>query len=78
MKHPQPLGPDELVAYIDGELDARRRREIEQMARQDAALARRIEALREQTLKLRQAFDPLLDEAVPARLLRGVRPRRAP
>ena len=78
MKQPQPIDPDELVAYVDGELDARRRRDIEQLARQDAALARRIQALREQTLKLRQAFDPMLDEAVPARLLRAARSRRPP
>lgn len=78
MNHPQPLGPDELVAYIDGELDAQRCQEIEQLAQQDAALTRRIEAFREQSLKLRQAFDPLLDEAVPVRLLRGARARRTP
>jgi len=64
-----PLISDDLLrAFIDGELGAAERARIEQAVSADPALALRLareQAFREQ---LRMAFDPVLDEPVPARL----------
>lgn len=58
-----------LMAYADGELDETTRLSVESAARDDAGLAARIAghiALRE---KLRQAYAPVIDEAIPDGLL---------
>lgn len=57
-----------LMAYVDGELDAPTRLAVEAAMADDAELARRIAAERALRERLRAAFDPVLDEPVPAHL----------
>lgn len=64
-----PIQPDELMALVDGVLDADRARQIEQRAQYDADLATTIAALRAQCHALRESLDPVLEEPIPARLL---------
>ena len=59
---------EELMAYVDGELDAARLEALRQEIAASADLSRRVaeqEALRD---RLSRAFDPVLDEPVPSRL----------
>ena len=59
---------EELMAYVDGELDAARFEALRQEIAASADLSRRVaeqEALRD---RLSRAFDPVLDEPVPSRL----------
>lgn len=58
-----------LMAYADGELDAQMRRTIEAALANDPALADRIEQHRSLRAELSAAFDGVLDEPVPQRLL---------
>ncbi|MDA8382625.1 MAG: anti-sigma factor [Betaproteobacteria bacterium] len=76
MKAVDDISSDELMAYIDGELGDTRRQDVERAAQENPALAHRIDALREQAARLREAFSPVLDEPVPTRLLHSARPRR--
>lgn len=57
-----------VMAYVDGELDASARAAFEQALANDAELAARV--ARQQRLRglLRESYDPVLDEPVPARL----------
>jgi hypothetical protein len=62
-----------VMAYADGELDAATRAAIEAAAASDPELARRIarhQALRQ---RLRSAFDPVLEEPLPERLVATAR-----
>lgn len=75
--------PDEtLMAYADDELAAAARETVDAAMREDPQIARRIEYYRRQREQLRSAFDPVLQEPVPGRLIaaaqgmRSVRPRR--
>lgn len=68
MTTPQ-ISDTELHAYLDGELSDERRREVERMIAGDPMLDARLQAYRAQQRLLHDAFDPVLDEAVPARLL---------
>ena len=54
---------EELVAYLDGELSADRRTEIEQALTTDPALSDRLSELRVDTSAIKSAFDGLLDDA---------------
>ena len=59
---------EELMAYVDGELDAARYESLRQEIAASVELTRRVadqQALRD---RLRRAFDPALDEPVPSRL----------
>ena len=60
---------EELMAYVDGELDAARCESLRQEIAASADLSRRVaeqQALRD---RLRRAFDPVLGESVPSRLM---------
>ena len=59
---------EELMAYLDGELDATRRESLRQEIAASADLSRRVAEQLELRDRLRRAFDPALDEPVPARL----------
>lgn len=64
-----PHWPDEQVhAYVDGELDAARAARLEADLARDAALAARVERQRQVRALLRERFDAVLAEPVPARL----------
>ncbi len=70
-----------LMAYADGELDDKSRIEVEAAMAADPEIARRIEEHQALRRRLRFAFGPVLDEAVPARLLQATRaaaPARKP
>ena len=61
---------DELLfAYIDNELDAAARAEVEAVIAADPALAKRVDEQRALRTLLSGTFDPILSEPVPERLL---------
>lgn len=62
-----------LMAYADGELDAATRAAVEQAAAADPQLAQRIAQHRALRTRLRAAFEPVLAEPVPERLLAAAR-----
>ena len=57
-----------LMAYADGELDERTRREVEQAMRHDPSIAERIRQHKALRSNVFNAFASTLDEAVPQRL----------
>lgn len=76
MEHDSGIPQDELMAYLDGELDAERTQFIEALMQKDEALLATVVALQTQQQRLRAALDPVLDEPVPLRLLQtGKSPR---
>ena len=72
-----PIDEDTLQAYVDGELDASDAARIEAALAHDDVLARRVERARAVRAQLRAAFDPVLDEPVPARLSALLQPPSA-
>ncbi len=62
-----------LVAYLDGELEAAERREIEAWLDGDPAARRQLAALAESAELVRRAFDEVLHEPVPQRLIAAAR-----
>jgi anti-sigma factor RsiW len=62
-----------LIAYLDGELDAETSKEVAAAIARDPALARKAESLAETSAALRVAFDDVLHEPVPERLLAAAR-----
>jgi anti-sigma factor RsiW len=69
----QRLGDDRLVAYLDGELETAQRIEVEAWLDADPAARQQLAALAEQAQLLRLAFDEVLREAVPDRLISAAR-----
>lgn len=70
--------PDEvLMAYADDELDAGTRAAVEAAMAADPEIARRIAQHKALRSRLHSAFNEVLDEPVPARLLQVVRNDRA-
>jgi anti-sigma factor RsiW len=65
----QKPGDELLVAYLDGELDESSRAEIEAWLEQDGAGRDRVARLAESASLLRAAFDVVLREEVPERLI---------
>ncbi|HZT54989.1 MAG TPA: hypothetical protein VFA35_02095, partial [Burkholderiaceae bacterium] len=57
-----------LMAFVDGELDAARRADLEGALAGDAALLARVAALRAQRQRVSAAFAGVLDEPMPDRL----------
>ena len=70
-----PFSDEQLSAYIDGELSAEARLQVEDAAREHPELARRLEHERAVADALSTALDPVMDEPIPARLLHAVAPR---
>ncbi|HXL98204.1 MAG TPA: hypothetical protein VN925_07485 [Steroidobacteraceae bacterium] len=66
--------PDEiLAAYVDGELEGTERARVEQAIAQDTQLAQRVAQQRALRGRLRDAFDGVLQEAVPQRLAQAAK-----
>ena len=66
--------PDEkLMAYADGQLDAAEREEVEAAMASNPEVARRVEQHRALRRKINAAFDPVLIETVPDRLIAATR-----
>ena len=64
---------DQLVAYLDGELETEERREIEAWLADDPAAEAQLAALARSGNLLRQAFDEAMHEPVPERLIAAAR-----
>jgi len=60
---------EQLMAYADGELDAEARRHIDAALASDPALAAALEKHRRLRRRVNEAFDPILAERVPDRLV---------
>lgn len=80
--HLQGLASDEqLVAYLDHELDPQQRQRIDQWVRSEPAIAARLEQLRAGDAPFKAAFDAMLDDAPNERLqamLKGLPSSQAP
>lgn len=70
--------PNDIAAYIDGEVSPTRRDEIEALARANSEVAAAIAALRTQNTQLKRSLDPVLEETIPQRLLHLPLPRSSP
>ena len=68
---PLPVTEAELHAYVDGFLPAARRAEVEAYLTTHAEEAQRVHAWREQNQALRDLYDPVLSEPLPARVRRS-------
>ena len=62
-----------LMAYVDGEVDAKLRTDIDAAIANDPALARRVEHQRAVRAKVAGAFSKVLDQPLPDRLMRAAR-----
>jgi anti-sigma factor RsiW len=62
-----------LVAYLDGELDERRREEVEDWLDRDPGLRERVALLGESAALIKAAFDEDLREPLPGRLIAAAR-----
>jgi anti-sigma factor RsiW len=69
----QRLGDDRLVAYLDGELEAAQRREVETWLDADPAARQQLRALADSTHLLRLAYGDVLHEPLPDRLIAAAR-----
>ena len=71
----QPMTEAELHALVDGQLTPERQREIEAYLASRSDETQRADTYRAQKRELRALFDPVLDEALPQRVLDAARPR---
>ena len=71
----QPMTEAELHAFVDGQLTPERQREIEAYLASRPDEAQRADVYRAQKRELRALFDPVLDEALPQRVLDAALPR---
>lgn len=67
------ISNETLMAYVDSELDAAARAEVEAAMRRDPEIAQRIAEHRELRAKLKAAYQPTLAEPMPDRLLATLR-----
>lgn len=72
---PRPVAEEELHAWVDGRLDAARRAEIDAWLAERPIEAQKLNGWRRQNQWLHAAFDPVLEEPIPARLTERVRHR---
>lgn len=61
---------EDLLAFVDGQLDDERRPEVERWVERDAEAAATVDAWRRQDAILRAAFDPVMDETIPPDIAR--------
>src|SRR5215468_11149613 len=72
----QRLGDDRLLAYLDGELETAQRREVEAWLDADPAARQQLAALADSIHLLRLAYDEVLHESLPDRLIAAARGER--
>ena len=65
----------DLHALVDGQLTPERQREVQEYLSRRPEEAERVDSYRTQKHELRALFDPVLGEALPARLQRAARPQ---
>ena len=70
-----PITEAELHAYVDRQLTPERQREIEASLAHRPDEAQRVQSYRDQKRELHALFDPVLDEALPQRVLQAAQPR---
>lgn len=68
------LGDEDLIAFLDGELDEARERAVAARLETDSGAQVRLAALAQNTALVRAAFDEMLRETVPDRLFAAARP----
>ncbi|CAN5919873.1 anti-sigma factor [soil metagenome] len=76
--HISSVSDDELHAFVDGQLALERRAAIDDLLNREPALAARVTAWQVQRDALRQVHRGLLDEPIPAALLKALDARSAP
>ena len=64
---------DRLVAYLDGEIEGQDRQEVEAWLDSDPAARDRLAALAQSAELVRQAFDEVMREPLPDRLIAAAR-----
>jgi anti-sigma factor RsiW len=69
----QKRSDDRLIAYLDGELEMAERREVEAWLATDPAAREKLSALAESANLVRLAFDEVVHEPVPDRLIAAAR-----
>jgi anti-sigma factor RsiW len=72
----QQRSDDRLIAYLDGEVDVPERREIEAWLDSDPAARDKLAALARSAALVRSAFDEVMREPVPDRLIAAARGER--
>ncbi len=78
MNDARPVNDDDLQAYVDNQLDAARRGEIERYLEDNPEAAAMVDDLRRLNQSLQTLFDPVLREPIPAAIqFPPVRQRRA-
>lgn len=73
-----PISETDLHAYVDGRLDSGRQAELGAWLAANPDEQARLADWGHQTLKLRDAYDSVLNEAIPARLREAATPRHRP
>jgi anti-sigma factor RsiW len=73
----EPVTDHDVMAFADGQLPPQRAAAVEIAITADPELARRVAEIRQQNADLVDAFDPVLAEPIPARLLEAARHPRA-
>lgn len=68
------ISEQDLHAYVDGELSPARRIEIEAWLSESPEAAARVQGYQEQNHAIKALFNPLLNEAMPERLLQAAAP----
>ncbi len=71
------LSDEQRMAFADGELEGAERAAVEAACAKDPEIAGRIERYRAQRERMQRAFDPVLEERVPERLVAAVHARTA-
>jgi anti-sigma factor RsiW len=72
------LREEDLHAFIDGELDDARAREVARMIASDRALADTVQAYRVDKARLLEHYEPVLDQPIPAAWLERIEQARKP
>ncbi len=74
----QQRSEDRLIAYLDGEVDVSERRAIEAWLDSDPAARDKLAALAQSDALVRSAFDEVMHEPLPDRLIAAARGERIP
>lgn len=73
-----PIQEEDLHAFIDGELDDVRAREIAELVTADRALAEKVQAFRVDKARLLEHYEPLLERPLPEAWLKRIEAARKP
>lgn len=65
----RPITEEDILRYVDGQVDPLRREEIDRLLQANPSDAQAVTAYRHQNRLLREAFDGILEERVPERIV---------